>query len=66
MSLTEDFEDLALVDRSAENDEELQRSLATYRYENALVKTELSATLERHAREMEELRLKYQAQVRTI
>ncbi|MPC36454.1 hypothetical protein E2C01_029912 [Portunus trituberculatus] len=38
------------------------RSLATYRYENALVKTELAATLDRHRREMEELRLKYESQ----
>ena len=38
-------------------------SLATYRYENALVKTELAATLERHSREMEELRLKYESKV---
>lgn len=41
----------------------LHRSLATYRYENALVKTELAATLERHRREVEELRLKYESQV---
>lgn len=41
----------------------LHRSLATYRYENALVKTELAATLERHGREMEELRLKYDSKV---
>ncbi|KAG0729384.1 hypothetical protein GWK47_030421 [Chionoecetes opilio] len=36
----------------------LHRSLATYRYENALVKTELAATLERHGREVQEMRLK--------
>ncbi|XP_045105794.1 centrosomal protein of 83 kDa-like isoform X2 [Portunus trituberculatus] len=42
------------------------RSLATYRYENALVKTELAATLDRHRREMEELRLKYESQVREM
>ncbi|XP_050729645.1 trichohyalin-like [Eriocheir sinensis] len=44
----------------------LHRSLATYRYENALIKTELAATLERHGREMEELRLKYESKVREV
>ncbi|KAK4299771.1 hypothetical protein Pmani_027988 [Petrolisthes manimaculis] len=66
MSLTEDFEGMALADSSPENEDALQRSLATYRYENALVKTELAATLERHTREIDELTHKYQAQVREV
>ncbi|KAK8725903.1 hypothetical protein OTU49_010546 [Cherax quadricarinatus] len=71
MSSTDSSEDRAIADvapsgnRAAmEMDHLLQRSLATYRYENALVKTELSATLERHAREVEELRLRYEAQMK--
>ncbi|KAG7166156.1 hypothetical protein Hamer_G010974 [Homarus americanus] len=66
MSSTDSSDDHALADTVPLGrgvlgmDHSLQRSLATYRYENALVKTELSAALERHAREMEELRLKYE------
>nr|XP_045617376.1 plectin-like isoform X2 [Procambarus clarkii] len=71
MSSTDSSEDHAMADTmpsgsrgTMEADHLLQRSLATYRYENALVKTELSATLERHTREMEELKLKYETQLR--
>ncbi|XP_064101809.1 myosin-10-like [Macrobrachium nipponense] len=52
--------------RLRETDLTLQRTLATYRYENALVKTELAAALERHTREINELKLKYQAQIREV
>lgn len=71
MSSTESGDDHALADSGPQGDttalgfshHSLQQTLATYRYENALIKTELAATLERHAREMEELKLKYQSQV---
>lgn len=76
MSNTDSSEDHALAESGPlhtigppghfEVDQSLQRSLATYRYENALVKTELAASLERHSREMSELKLKYQAQVREV
>lgn len=47
-------------------DASLHRSIATYRYENAMVKTELAATLERHARELQEIKLKGQIELRKI
>ncbi|XP_042872626.1 trichohyalin-like isoform X2 [Penaeus japonicus] len=74
MSSTESGEDHALADSGPQGDttalgfshHPLQQTLATYRYENALIKTELAATLERHAREMEELKLKYQSQLKEV
>ncbi|XP_047479382.1 paramyosin-like [Penaeus chinensis] len=74
MSSTESGDDHALADSGPQGDttalgfshHSLQQTLATYRYENALIKTELAATLERHAREMEELKLKYQSQMKEI
>ena len=44
----------------------LHQTLATYRYENTLVKTELAATLDRHKKELKELHYKYENQVRFI
>ncbi|KAK8383628.1 hypothetical protein O3P69_015830 [Scylla paramamosain] len=68
MSSTDSLEDQALAADMPSlvvgGSRPLHRSLATYRYENALVKTELAATLERHGREVEELRLKYESKVR--
>ncbi|XP_063888560.1 early endosome antigen 1-like isoform X2 [Scylla paramamosain] len=68
MSSTDSLEDQALAADTPSlvvgGSRPLHRSLATYRYENALVKTELAATLERHGREVEELRLKYESKVR--
>ncbi|XP_068215392.1 centrosomal protein of 83 kDa [Palaemon carinicauda] len=76
MSSTDSSDDQALAEtgpshnvgnsRFHEADITLQRSLTTYRYENALVKTELSAALERHAREINELKFKYQSQIRDV
>lgn len=69
MSSTDSLEDQALAAETPSlvvggGSRPFHRTLATYRYENALVKTELAATLERHRREVEELRLKYESKVR--
>lgn len=73
MSSTDSSDDHAMAESSPsvvrgalDASHSLHRSLATYRYENALIKTELSAVLARHAREIEELKLKYQTQIREL
>lgn len=70
MSNTDTSDDIAMADttpsaawRSTGVDQSAQRLLSTYRHENAMIKTEFSAVLESHARELKELRLKYQTQV---
>ncbi|KAK7082180.1 hypothetical protein SK128_016151 [Halocaridina rubra] len=73
MSTTDSSDDRALAEAGPllttsqlDFDHTLQRSIATYRYENAMVKTEFASALERHAREINELKLKHQAQIREV
>ncbi|CAL4067919.1 unnamed protein product, partial [Meganyctiphanes norvegica] len=63
---TNDHLPIGMTHTGITGDANLHRSLATYRYENAMVKTELAATLERNTRELQELKLKGEIELRKI